>query len=142
MFLLSSFWSKFHLELLLVLSFDSFCLKRLCLEIQKLKIPSPEFYPISWDLGELRIPNVARMSLMKRQLIQKSFVLVEMSWKLLFVFVFRRRPLDVFKTSFGRRICSNISEYFRHTSSRRFEDVFEMSSRNVFMNFSRLDVIF
>ena len=34
-------------------------------EIQESEIPPSEFCPISGDWGELRIPNLARLSLMK-----------------------------------------------------------------------------
>ena len=45
-----------------------------------------------------------------------------------FVFVFRRRLQDVFKTSLSRPIYSSWPYVFK-TSSRRFQDVFKTSSR-------------
>ena len=50
-----SHWSKFHVNII----------TRDWPEIQKLKIHSSEFCPISWDWDELGMPNLTRMSLMK-----------------------------------------------------------------------------
>ena len=68
---------------------------------------------------------------------QQTFVLMKTS----FVFVFRRRLQDVFKTSWSRPIylpwpyvfktsSRRFQDVFK-TSSRRFEDVFKMSSRHL-----------
>ena len=46
-----------------------------------------------------------------------------------FVFVFRRRLQDVFKTSCSRAIYSSWPYVFK-TSSRRFQDIFKTSSRH------------
>ena len=49
----------------LVLKLWQFSFIRDWTEIQKLEIPPPEFYPISGDWGELGVPNLVCMSLMK-----------------------------------------------------------------------------
>ena len=49
----------------LVLELWQYSFIRDSLEIRKLEMPPSGFFPISADWGELRIPNLARMSLIK-----------------------------------------------------------------------------
>ena len=57
-----SYWSKFHVNIITVSgTMTIFLYKRYTL----LEIPLPEFCPISGDSGELGIPNLAEMSLIK-----------------------------------------------------------------------------
>ena len=49
----------------LVLELWQFYFKRDWAEIRKSEIPQSEFCPLSGEWGELRIPNLARMSLLK-----------------------------------------------------------------------------
>ena len=63
---------------------------------------------------------------------QQTFVLMKTS----FVFVFRRRLQDVFKTSWSRPIYSSWPYVFK-TSSRRLQDVFKTSSRRLAKTSSR-----
>ena len=60
-----SYWSNFHVNIILVLELWQFSFIRDWPEIQKLEIPLSEFCPISEDWGKLGIPNLARMFLIK-----------------------------------------------------------------------------
>ena len=60
-----SFWSKFMSISSLVLELRQFSFIMDWPEILKLQIPLSDFCPISGDWGELGIPHLARMSLMK-----------------------------------------------------------------------------
>ena len=61
----SSYWSKFHVNIITGSGVMTTFFIRNWPEIRKLEIPKSEFFPISGDCGKLRIPNLARMSLMK-----------------------------------------------------------------------------
>ena len=58
---------------LLVLELSQFSFKKDSPEIQKFEILLSEFWPISSDWGELRIPNLARIFLMKCYWMQQNF---------------------------------------------------------------------
>ena len=60
-----SYWSKFMSMPSLVLELWQFLFIKVWPEIRKLEIPPSEFCPISGDWGELVIPNLVGMFLMK-----------------------------------------------------------------------------
>ena len=59
----------------------------------------------------------------QKEINQQTFVL-----KTSYVFVFRRRLQDIFKTSWTRRICSPQPYFYR----RRLQNIFKTSCKNVF----------
>ena len=60
-----SYWSKFHVISSLVLESWQFSFIRDWLEIWKSEIPPFEFWSVSGDCGELGIPKLAQMFLIK-----------------------------------------------------------------------------
>ena len=82
-------------------------------------------YVVTMQSLSLQISHLflARSSLTCRQLYPANIHLDEDVLKTSFVFVFRRRLEDVFKTSLSRRICSPEPYVFR----RRLQDVFKIS---------------
>ena len=60
-----SYWSKFHVNIVTGLELWQFSFTRDEPEIRKLEITPSEFCPISGERGELGIPNLARVFLMK-----------------------------------------------------------------------------
>ena len=60
-----NYWSRFHVNIMTVLELLQFSLIKDWQEIWKSKIPPSEFCPISGNWGELVIPNLAWMSLIK-----------------------------------------------------------------------------
>ena len=57
--------SKFHVNIITGSGFMTIFFMRDWLEIWRLKIPPPEFFLISGDWGELGVPYLAHMSLIK-----------------------------------------------------------------------------
>ena len=73
LFLLSSFVTgPSFMSVLLVLELSQFFFIRYWPKIMKSEIPPCEIYPIFWDWGELGIPNLAQMSLIKCYLILQN----------------------------------------------------------------------
>ena len=64
-----SYWSKFRLNITLVLEFWQFTFIWDWPEIQKSEIPPSEFCPISRDWDELGIPNLAKISLIMSRML-------------------------------------------------------------------------
>ena len=61
-----SYWSKFYVNKITGSGVMTFSFIRDWPEILKLVMPPSEFFTISGDLGELWVPNLTRMSLMKK----------------------------------------------------------------------------
>ena len=79
-----SYWSKFHVSIILVLELWQFSFIRDWPEIRKSEIPPSEFCPISGDWEELWIPNLVWMSLIECYwMLQNSRVIASTVFELL-----------------------------------------------------------
>ena len=78
-FLKFSYWSKYHINIMTIFVYNNFFIRIMIIFVYKgltrnpeIGSTSSEFYQISWDWGQLGIPNLVRMLLIKCYWMQQN----------------------------------------------------------------------